>query len=35
MIGVRENSIFGAMGRAKKNGRKCPYVRVEVDEEEQ
>jgi hypothetical protein len=34
MVGVRENSIFGAMGRAKKSGCKCAYVRVEIDEEE-
>lgn len=34
MVGVRGNSIFGAMGRAKKDGRKCAYVKVEIDEEE-
>jgi hypothetical protein len=35
MVGVKGNSIFGAMGRAKKDGRKSAYVKVEIDEEEE
>lgn len=34
MVGIKENSIFNIMRRAQKEGRKCAYVRVKIDEEE-
>ena len=32
MVGVKENSIFCIMRRAREAGRRCAYVKVEIDD---
>ena len=33
MVGVKTSTIFGFMWYCKKSGKKCPYIKVEVEDD--
>ena len=34
MVGVEASTVFGFMWYCKKNGKKCPYIKVEVEDDD-